>query len=77
LFISYIWASLTLDLPVFSIRGTAFPELKNEIQFISPEKIIDNLSFSHLVELIEIDDPLKRTFYEIEAIKGQWSVKEL
>jgi len=27
--------------------------------------------------LIKINDPLKRQFYEIECIKGIWSVREL
>ena len=40
-------------------------------------KIISRLSFTHLVELIKISDPLKRTFYELETIKGTWSVREL
>ena len=44
---------------------------------VPPEKIISKLSFTHLVELIKIDDPLKRAFYEIECIKGVWSVREL
>ena len=29
------------------------------------------------MELLKLDEPLKRTFYEIECIKGNWSVKEL
>ena len=44
---------------------------------VPAEKIISSLSFSHIVELIKIDDALKRTFYEIECIKGIWSVREL
>ncbi len=27
--------------------------------------------------MIAIDDPLKRTFYEVECIRGNWSVREL
>ncbi len=42
-----------------------------------PEKIISNLSFSHVVELLKIEDSTKRTFYELQAIKGVWSVREL
>ena len=34
-------------------------------------------SFTHFIELIKIDDELKRTFYEVETIKGNWSVREL
>lgn len=44
---------------------------------LAPEKILNQLSFSHLVELIKIDDDLKRAFYEIECAKGVWSVREL
>ena len=42
-----------------------------------PELILTRLSFSQIVELLKIDESLKRTFYEIEAIKGNWSVREL
>ena len=44
---------------------------------VPPEKLISRLSFSHLVELLPISDPLKRTFYELESMKGNWSVREL
>lgn len=35
------------------------------------------ISYSHFVELIRIKEPLARLFYEIELMKGSWSVKEL
>lgn len=44
---------------------------------IPPQKLISNLSFSHFVELFPIKDPLQRLFYEMECIKGTWSVREL
>ena len=44
---------------------------------ITGEKILSKLSFTHLVQLFSINDPLKRTFYEVECIKGNWSVREL
>ena len=40
-------------------------------------KLVNVLSFTHLAELISIDDPLKRAFYEIECIRGNWSVRAL
>ena len=40
-------------------------------------KILSRLSFSHIAELLTIDDPMVRCFYETEAIKGIWSVREL
>lgn len=39
--------------------------------------LVERLSFTHLVELIALDDPLKRAFYEIECIRGNWSVRQL
>lgn len=44
---------------------------------ISPDKLLAKLSYTHLVQLFPINDPLKRTFYEIACIKGNWSVSEL
>ncbi|WP_296484229.1 PDDEXK nuclease domain-containing protein [Rhodoferax sp.] len=41
------------------------------------EKLFTTLSFSHLAELISIEDPLKRAFYEIECIRGNWAVRAL
>lgn len=35
------------------------------------------LSFSHLAELQELPDETQRRFYEIECIRGNWSVREL
>lgn len=44
---------------------------------VKSELLISRLSFSHIVELIQEEEPLKRAFYEIQAIKGNWSVREL
>jgi predicted nuclease of restriction endonuclease-like (RecB) superfamily len=42
-----------------------------------PETLMSQLSYSHFELLIGFDDELKRRFYEIECIRGQWSVREL
>ncbi len=42
-----------------------------------PDEILNSLSYSHLEQLIQVDDPLKRTFYEMESIRGVWSLREL
>lgn len=39
--------------------------------------LIERLSFSHFELLVTIDQPLKRAFYEIECIRGNWSVRDL
>lgn len=43
----------------------------------APDSIVTQLSFSHLVEIMTVEDPLARFFYETECIKCCWSVKEL
>lgn len=42
-----------------------------------PEAIVSHLSFSYIRELLSVDDPLARYFYEQECIKCTWSVREL
>ena len=44
---------------------------------MDPEMLITRMSFSHIKEIIAIDDPFERFFYELECIKGTWSVREL
>lgn len=43
----------------------------------SPSKLFSRLSATHLILLSGISEPLKRAFYEQEAIRGCWTVKEL
>ncbi len=52
--------------------GSVTPQL-----VIPGKKLIEALSFTHLAELIEIDDPWKRAFYEHECMRANWSVREL
>lgn len=42
-----------------------------------PEMIVSRLSFSHIREIMSVDAPLARYFYEQECIKCTWSVREL
>lgn len=35
------------------------------------------LSWSHYSLLMRLEDPLKRDFYEAEALKGDWSIRQL
>ena len=52
--------------------GTASPLLG-----APADKLIQSLSYSHLELIVDLDDPLKRAFYEIECIRGNWSVRAL
>ena len=44
---------------------------------IEADKLINQLSFTHIIELLKADTPLKHSFYEMETIKNCWSVREL
>lgn len=48
-----------------------------KIPQVEAKKLFKCISFTHFVELMAVEDPLKRSFYEIETIKGCWSVREL
>ncbi len=74
-----------LELPIhFSIGQSPTDQLKNaksqsitdQLQ-IEPITLLNNISFTHIVELLKIEEPLKRLFYEIQIIKSNLSVKEL
>ncbi len=81
-----IWqtpSAKTLDrLIPASIRQTLPAKSQSESpQYTKPAipalELIQKLSFSHFAELIAISDKTKRSFYEIECIRGNWSVREL
>jgi predicted nuclease of restriction endonuclease-like (RecB) superfamily len=69
-----------IDNQIFAIRQSAIAQFKmmpdNPLQ-VPPHKLISKLSYTHLVQLLPIDSAIKRTFYEIETIKGNWAVSEL
>jgi predicted nuclease of restriction endonuclease-like (RecB) superfamily len=44
---------------------------------VDAQALLARLSFSHFVELISIEDSAKRTFYEVECLRSNWSVREL
>ena len=41
------------------------------------EILLRHFTFTHFVELIKVQDPLKRAFYEVEGINGHWNVRQL
>jgi predicted nuclease of restriction endonuclease-like (RecB) superfamily len=63
-----IWRSLTAK---FDETGKASESGLNT------RHLLENLTFTHFEQLLAIDDPLKRAFYEIECIRGNWSVRAL
>ncbi len=49
----------------------------DEVPRVPISRLIKNIPFSAFMELMAIEEPLKRSFYEIEALRGQWSTREL
>ena len=41
------------------------------------DSLISKLSYSHIKELLALEDDIERYFYEVECIKSNWSVREL
>ncbi len=70
------------NLVPFSIRQALSAKLPTKSlqapsSAIPASDLFQKLSFSHFAELIAIPDETKRNFYEIECIRGNWSVREL
>jgi len=69
-----------LDANVLSTIMQAVPAASKETTSalgLDSATLLANLSFTHFVELLKIDDLLKRSFYELECIKCGWSTREL
>lgn len=70
-------------LPVGLLRSQKESHAVEKVGTVSPQlqtpadQLIHRLSYSHLELIVDLDDGLKRTFYEIECIRGNWSVREL
>ena len=58
------------------IRQSAIGEFDPGLPALGPEHLL-GLSWTHFIELIRIDDPLKRAFYEAECLHGHWSIRQL
>ena len=71
-----IYRSLLQEKSNISKVGTLSTLFKYELK-VPSDIIITRLSYSHLEQLVTVNDELKRTFYELECIKCTWSVREL
>ena len=56
--------------------NTIYPAVSHKFH-TPPEVIVSRLSFSHIREIMSVNDPFARYFYEQECIKCTWSVREL
>ena len=75
--LSTISKELTLRLG----KGYSRPNLNNMrkfyLKFSNCQTVSDKLSWSHICELIKIDDELERSFYEKECVVENWNVRTL
>ena len=62
-------------------KGYSRPNLNNMRKFYLCypicQTVSDKLSWSHICELIKIEDELERSFYEKETVKEKWDVRTL
>lgn len=65
------------SLPLISQSLTGQLDSSANDIMVPAEKLFSNLSFTHFVNLLPIENPLERTFYEIESIRSCWSAREL
>lgn len=69
---------LSAESSATEIRRTASAESADREEWEIPaDKLFNKLSYSNLSLIASIDNPVKRAFYEMEAIRGCWSYKEL
>jgi predicted nuclease of restriction endonuclease-like (RecB) superfamily len=60
-----------------SLSGSALAGLSNPNPSWQPGQLHPNLSWTHYRTLMRIEQPEARAFYEIEALKSNWSAREL
>jgi len=72
---------LSSDLTLRHGNGFSRSNLKAMRQFYlaypKSQTLSGLLSWSHVIELLKIDDPLERSFYEKQMVAENWSVREL
>lgn len=72
---------LSKDLSLLHGKGFSLKNVKRMRQlyltYPKSAELPHQLSWTHLVELLKINDPLERSFYEKQAILENWSTTEL
>ena len=69
-----IWQTVSAEsLPALPAGGEILPWQDDAWML----RLRRDLSFSHLLELSRVSDPVARAFYEVQALAHRWSVREL
>lgn len=69
--------SYLIDFQHPEILRTMSAELPDPDSFTNLNLLLTNLSFSHFIELLKADSDTKRRFYEMQAMKNNWGVRDL
>jgi predicted nuclease of restriction endonuclease-like (RecB) superfamily len=67
-------AQFGIDLPSSSSVPFTPLEWQDDAYFA---RLFCELPWTHFIELLRMDNPLKRAFYEVEVLRSRWSVREL
>ena len=59
---------------LLTVSAESLPEKESQPDINS---LVTNLSFSHFIELLKTDSEIKKRFYEWQALKNNWSIREL
>jgi predicted nuclease of restriction endonuclease-like (RecB) superfamily len=72
---------LSKDLTLMFGKGFSLSNIKRMRQFYNEYKnsatLSHQLSWSHYIEFLKIDDKLERSFYEKQSLLENWSIREL
>lgn len=73
--------TISKDLKHINSKGFSVSNLQRMRQFYveypNYATLSHKLNWSHIIELLKIDDPLERSFYEQQTALEKWSVREL
>ncbi len=74
-------SNLAKDHTLLHGKGSSVSNIKRFRQFYfnypKGATLSDQLSWSHIVEILKIDDPMERSFYEKQTHNERWTVREL
>lgn len=60
-----------------SVATAAIVRTASAQSAFSPEVLVGHLAYSHFELLLSLEDDTRRRFYEAQAVRGRWSVREL
>jgi len=69
-----VFSQLGTEPPISPSLSITALEWQDEAYF---QKLLARLSWGHFIELMRLDDALKRAFYEVETLNNKWSLREL